>query len=293
MDKFVTDQAAGLRRLLGQGGFQVITVMSGQQGAGKTTATVNLAAALARSGRDVLIVDQDRHGRGAAAALGLKPRGGVADVLAGRCALESTLLSGPDNIQVLPLGGGLCGIGQLSARDQARLAQAFERLQCGVDVVLVDMEEATDPDALPLGLAASEIMVVLPPGNAAITQNYGLVKRLAQNFGKRQFRLLLNRMNSPQQAQAVAHNFADTAERYLGVAVDYLGYIPVDERIAMGGRPRAPSLEALAAAPSTSQFRKLADGLLRWPSATGLGGVGGFMQRLVEGARMMDAYKRG
>ena len=62
MDKFVSDQAAGLRRLLGQTGFQVITVMSGQKGAGKTAATANLAVALARSGRDVLIVDQDRHG---------------------------------------------------------------------------------------------------------------------------------------------------------------------------------------------------------------------------------------
>ena len=68
LDKFVSDQAAGLRRLLGQTGFQVITVMSGQQGAGKTAATANLAVALARSGRDVLIVDQDRHGRGACAA---------------------------------------------------------------------------------------------------------------------------------------------------------------------------------------------------------------------------------
>jgi flagellar biosynthesis protein FlhG len=293
LDKFVTDQAAGLRRLLGQGGFQVITVMSGQPGAGKTTATVNLAAALARSGRDVLIVDQDRHGRGATAALGLKARAGVADVLAGRCTMESTLLSGPDNIQVLPLGGGFQGIGRLAARDQARLAHAFERLQCGVDVVLVDMEEATDPDVLPLGLAASEIMVVLPPGNTAITQNYALVKRLSHNFGKRQFRLLLNRINTPEQAQAVARNFAQTAERYLGVAVDYLGYIPTDERIAVGGHARTPSLDAMAAAPSTSQFRKLADGLLRWPSASGLGGVGGFMQRLVEGARLVDAYRRG
>ena len=293
MDKFVSDQAAGLRRLLGQGGFQVITVMSGQQGAGKTTASVNLAVALARSGRDVLIVDQDRQGRGASAALGLTPRLGLADVLAGRCSLEDTMLSGPDNIQVLPLGGGFSGLGQMSAREQARLAQAFERLQCGVDVVLVDMEEATDPDVLPLGLAASEIMVVLPPGSTAITQNYALVKRLAQNFGKRQFRLLLNRIDSPEQAQAVARNFAGTAERYLGVAVDYLGYIPVDERLAQGGRLRAAALDAGAAAPSTSQFRKLADGLLRWPSASSLGGVGGFMQRLVEGARLMEAYKRG
>ena len=293
MDKFVGDQAAGLRRLLGQTGFQVITVMSGQQGAGKTAATVNLAVALARSGRDVLIIDQDRHGRGACAALGLTPRFDVSDVLEGRCTLESLILNGPDNVQVLPIGGGFNRLGRLSERDQEWLAQSFNSLQCGVDVVLVDMEEATDPDALPLGLAASEIMVVLPPGNAAITQGYTLVKRLAHNFGKRRFRLLLNRMTSPEEAQAVAHNFAYTAERYLGVSIDYLGYIPMDERLTRAGDMRTSVVEAFPVAQSTSQFRKLADGLLRWPQPSSLGSVGGFMQRVIQGGRLVESYRRG
>lgn len=293
MDKFVSDQAAGLRRLLGQPGFQVITVMSGQQGAGKTAATANLAVALARSGRDVLIVDQDRHGRGACAVLGLTPRYDVADVLEGRCTLDALLLNGPDNVQVLPIGGGFNRLGRLSERDQEWLAQSFNRLQCGVDVVLVDMEEATDPDALPLGLAASEIMVVLPPGGTAITQGYTLVKRLAHNFGKRQFRLLLNRMESPEQAQAVAHNFAHTAERYLGVSVDYLGYIPLDERLTRAGHLHTSVVDAFPVAQSTSQFRKLADGLLRWPQPPTLGSVGGFMQRVIQGSSLVDACRRG
>ena len=293
MDKFISDQAAGLRRLLGQTGFQVITVMSGQQGAGKTAATANLAVALARSGRDVLIIDQDRRGRGAAAALGLTPRHDVADVIEGRCTLDALILNGPDNVQVLPIGDGFNSLGRLSERDQERLEQCFNRLQCGVDVVLVDMEEATDPDALPLGLAATEIMVVLPPGDTAITEGYTLVKRLAHNFGKRQFRLLLNRIESAKQAQAVAGNFSMTAERYLGVSVDYLGFIPLDERLTRAGHLRTSVVDAFPVAVSTSQFRKLAEGLLRWPPPPSLGSVGGFMQRVIEGARLVDACRRG
>lgn len=293
MDKLVSDQAAGLRRLLGQTGFQVITVMSGQPGAGKTAATANLAVALSRSGRDVLIIDQNQHGRGACAALGLTPRFDVADVLAGRCPLDALILSGPNNVQVLPIGGGFNRLGRLSERDQEWLAQSFSSLQSGVDMVLVDMEEATDPDALPLGLAASEIMLVLPPGGTAITQGYTLVKRLAHNFGKRQFRLLLNRMESPEQAQALANNFAHTAERYLGVSVDYLGYIPLDERLTRAGHLRTSVVDAFPVAQSTSQFRILADGLLRWPQSSSLGSVGGFMERVIQGSRLMDACRRG
>ncbi len=298
MDKLKTDQAAGLRRLLGQtdGGLrgntlQVITVMSGQKGAGKTVATANLAAALARAGRDVLIIDQARHGRGAAAALGLVPLHDVSDVLAGRCALEDLILTGPDNVQVLPIGGGFTRLGRLSDRDQDWLAARFDQLQCGVDVVLVDMEDATDPDALPLGLAASEILIVLPPGQAALTDCYTLVKRLAMNFGKRQFRLLLNRATSAEQARAVTHNFADTASRYLGVTIDTLGYLPHDEKLDRANRLRTSVIEAFPVSPSTSQFRQLADTLLRWPQSSGLGGVGGFMQRVMQGGRLVEACR--
>lgn len=293
LDKWVSDQAAGLRRLLGQSGFQVITVMSGQQGAGKTAATANLAVALARSGRDVLVIDQDRHGRGVSSALGLSPRHDLRDVLAGHCTLDALMLSGPDNVQVLPIGGGFDRLGRLSERDQAWLAERFSHLQCGVDIVLVDTEDATDPDALPLGLAASEIMVVLPPGGTAITQAYTLVKRLAHNFGKRQFRLLLNRMASPAQAEAMAHNFAATAERYLGVSVDYLGYIPLDDRLTRAGHLHTSVVDAFPVAQSTSQFRKLADGLLRWPQPPSLDSVGGFMQRVIQGSGLAGACRRG
>ena len=297
MDKQIGDQAAGLRRLLGQGGFQaglqVITVMSGQQGAGKTAATANLAVALAHAGRDVLIVDQNQHGRGAAHALGLTPRFDVADVIEGRCTLEAMILSGPDNVQVLPLGGGFHRLGRLSERDQEWLAQNFNRLQCGVDVVLVDMEEATDPDALPLGLAATEIMVVLPPGSAALTQAYTLVKRLAQNFGKRKFRLLMNRMESPEQAQALARNFASTAAQYLSVSIDYLGYIPLDERLSRANRLRTSVVGAFPVASSTSHFHKLAEGLLQWSQPSSLSNVGGFMQQVIQGGHLMQACRRG
>jgi flagellar biosynthesis protein FlhG len=55
---------------------------------------------------------------------------------------------------------------------------------------------------------------------------------------------------------------------------------------------RTSVVEAFPVAQSTSQFRKLADGLLRWPQASGLGSVGGFMQRVIQGGRLVEAYRR-
>ena len=53
----MADQASGLRRLAGRDGVQVISILSGHRGAGKTIAATNLASALGRAGRDVKVID--------------------------------------------------------------------------------------------------------------------------------------------------------------------------------------------------------------------------------------------
>jgi flagellar biosynthesis protein FlhG len=297
LDKFLTDQAEGLRRMLGQGGLQVVTIMSGQRHAGKTAAVANLAVAIARSGRDVLVLDQDTNGGGACAALGVTPSHDLSDVIARRCPLDDIILTSRDGIHVLPIGGGFETFGRMSESEQQLLDREFARLRKSADVVLVDTTEDCDPAALPMGLASSEILVVLSVETASITRSYGLVKRLAQDFGKRQFHLLVNRAGKAEDAQAIAANFVHTAENYLGVSVDYLGFIPQDDRLSHAGRLHQSVADAYPVAESTRQFRRLADGLLRWPQAAGfgeagLGQIGGLMRRLVQGSRLLGACRR-
>ncbi len=52
----MVDQAAGLRKLAGHEGLQVISILAGHRGAGKTIAATNLASALNRAGREVRVV---------------------------------------------------------------------------------------------------------------------------------------------------------------------------------------------------------------------------------------------
>ena len=67
MDKFVTDQAEGLRRLLARVGPRVIAVAGGR-GAGRTTTVANLAAALIAVGQDVRVIDESQGDAGRASA---------------------------------------------------------------------------------------------------------------------------------------------------------------------------------------------------------------------------------
>ena len=59
MADFRVDQAAGLRRLLGGSQLQVVTFVAGCEGVGRSVAVANLGVALARLGKEVLIIDEN------------------------------------------------------------------------------------------------------------------------------------------------------------------------------------------------------------------------------------------
>ena len=77
---------------------RIITVANQKGGVGKTTSTVNVAAALALAGRSVVVLDLDPQGN-ASTALGIDHREGVQgtyEVLAGESRIEDVVVECPD-----------------------------------------------------------------------------------------------------------------------------------------------------------------------------------------------------
>jgi chromosome partitioning protein len=121
---------------------RVITVANQKGGVGKTTSTVNLAAALARQGAHVLVIDLDPQGN-ASTALGVEHRAetpSVYDVILGEATIDEVVQKSPEFERLfcvpatIHLAGAEIELVSLVAREQ--------RLRTAVELYLA---EADDP----------------------------------------------------------------------------------------------------------------------------------------------------
>ncbi|MGV0578305.1 Wzz/FepE/Etk N-terminal domain-containing protein [Mycolicibacterium elephantis] len=124
-----------------------IAVTSPSSADGRTTVAIDLAAALAESGRAVIVVDGDLRGADLADRLGLGDQRraramnrGVSTVIAGEHALPEAVIGeipvGAHAIALLPAGPKASRPGEMWANDRA--AAMFEELARNFDYIVVD-----------------------------------------------------------------------------------------------------------------------------------------------------------
>jgi flagellar biosynthesis protein FlhG len=282
------DQAEGLRRLLDRSGLRVVSITAGA--GGNTGAIVNLAGALAEIGSDVLILDEHPAAHGVTAALGLKARFDLEDVISRKRELDEVIVRGPDGILILPLARAARSLSQLPAIEQQRLVERCGRLGFPVDTLLVDAAPGGASAFLWPGTAAREVIVLTGGSAAAITAAYAAIKQLSNEFARREFHVLVSNVASESEARAIFGNMARVARRYLQVSLDFMGHVPPDDKLLHAARLRLPVVAAFPGAAAAGSFRRLAQAVAGWPRAEEDGcGFDDFMRRLIHSNRQRAA----
>ena len=244
-----------------------IAIAGAKGGVGKTTTSINLAAALAATGLEVALVDMDLVMANQLDFLDLPVEEGVDptthEVLAGEVPVAEATYPGPGGIDVVPSGPSLEGYAN---SDLDRLGVMLTEMRREYDTVVIDTGAGVSRQTIePLG-AAEETILVSTPRIAAIRDGTKTVE-LVERTGGSLRGLVLTRSgtgNSPG-----ADRIADFLD------LELLVHVPDDDAVPRSQDRGVPTVEAFPESPAARAYEELAETVLAGPADAAGEGAGG------------------
>ncbi|MGR6796997.1 MinD/ParA family protein [Sphaerotilus sulfidivorans] len=194
---------------------RVFAITSGKGGVGKTMLAANLAAALARRGERVLVIDADLGLANLDVVLNLQPRRTLHDVFTGQGTLDQALLTAPGDFQVLLAGSGLIEYSRLTPTVREQFARLIDTVRPHYDRVLIDTGAGISDVVLYAISMADEAIVIATPEPTALADAYATVKVLGMQQGRTSMMLVVNQTHRHGEGRHVAAQLQSVIDRFI------------------------------------------------------------------------------
>lgn len=247
---------------------RVLSVTSGKGGVGKTAVVSNVAVALAKQGKKVLIIDADLGLANVDVVLGLSPQYNLNHFFNGDRSLDEVLVEGPHGLKVLPAGSGVQESTRLDSQVKMRFIESLDSLGEQFDVVLIDTEAGISDNVTYFNVAAQDILVVTTPEPTAITDAYALMKLLSSQYHQKRFLLAVNSVQDVDEGLDVFEKLTMVSGRYLDIFLDYLGCIPFDRKMRQSVCEQQVVVDLYPETKVAKAFADLAQNLIDTPVNT-------------------------
>jgi len=215
----------------------ITAVTSGKGGVGKTFVTANLAAALARQGERVLVLDADLGLANLDVVLNLYPKLTLHDVFTGQTRLEDAILPAPGGFSVLLAGSGMIEYSRLTPTVRDQLHDVIQQVRPRFDRVLLDTGAGISDVVLYTVSLADEVLIVATPEPTSLTDAYATIKVLATTQPRRLIRLLVNQVQRVGEGRAIRKQLQLVVDRFVNsgldqpVMIELLGEVPLDPSV--------------------------------------------------------------
>lgn len=256
------ENAQGEASAADAGGARVIAVTSGKGGVGKTNLAVNLAIALGKKGKRVIIVDADLGTANVDVLLGTSSRNTLLSLAREEVQLEDVLIRGPYGVSYISGGSGMEHAGELTVLQRQMIFSKLAACDQWADIILIDTGAGVGRNVLDFIMASDEVVLVITPEPTALTDGYAVLKSYRQLEATQPISLVVNRVYDMLESTETASKLICTAERFLHMELKSLGFIFDDASMMKAVRRQVPLLAAYPDSLAARCVEALANSLL-------------------------------
>ena len=204
---------------------EIITILSGKGGTGKTLFAVNTGVHLALRGKKVLIMDMNFSARGVDSALGLEGRViyDMVDVLKGDCRIKQALVKSREyeNLYIMEPPA----VKKSSEVSLLELAVLAERAGKDFDYIIIDTSGGINSVTEGFGPKSDRVMLITTQDPVSVRSGQSLLAAL-RSRGTENIRLLINKVKLRLADKGYLMDVEDIAETF---GIEVCGVIPYDE----------------------------------------------------------------
>ena len=254
---------------------RILAVTSGKGGVGKTFLSANLAAALARLGQRVLVLDADLGLANLDVVLNLHPKVTLHDVFTGKVALDDAILPAPGGFSVLLAGSGLVEYSRLTTEVREQLLHIIATVAPRYDHILLDTGAGISEVVLFAVSLADDVLVVTTPEPTSMTDAYATIKVLATQQQRRAVQVIVNQVGRAGEGRGIRGQLQLVVDRFVtpmlvaanvaaGVAssttvkLELLGEVPHDLGVREAVQKRRLLLQLLPGCPAARAVEAIA-----------------------------------